>query len=606
MKKVISVITATVICLTSFSYGSNFQQKAVAQGVEYNGTGLSVRPLINFEEAKSTLKSYGMLNADHLTLTGLHSGDSTGIVTNGQYSGYSALKINFKSAGSYSEVQIDNISSSNKSVSDWTGAQYIQFFAKNTSSNTIILDSITLKQVGYNSHLMRNGHAQQLGKESTSWSDLTLISEKDNSNYGAIPIPANFVGFIRIELSGFEDGSYTFNTSVAATGFSFWYFMSSGNGQVFYMDDIAVAGQTLASDTASQAVTVPESTYFAPFYADSEMIISTFAGGGNSTGEDALATNALLNGITGVAHDSKGNLYIAEYRNNRVKKVDTSGIITTIAGNGSSGYTGDGVAATSANLTPNAIAIDYFDNLYICDSAQARIRKVDASTGIISTVAGNGTQGNTDDGNLAAQSYINNPQGIACDVLGNLYIAEYVTNRIRKVDVNTNILTTVAGNGTMGNSGDGGQATSASLNCSFGVAVDNSGNIYIADSGNNCVKKVDTEGIITTIMRNIGFPQSLAVDSNKNVYVSDRNNHKIFKIDNSGFVSNYVGNGSLGSSGDNGSPLTAAIGDPIGLTVDGAGNLYINDIEYNRVRIVGYSESITPVKNTYYVSQNRR
>ena len=204
-----------------------------------------------------------------------------------------------------------------------------------------------------------------------------------------------------------------------------------------------------------------------------------------------------------MAVDASGNLYIADTGNNRIRKVSATGIITTVAGNGSAGYSGDGGPATSAQLDgPEGVAVDGSGNLYIADTCNNRIRKVSA-TGIITTVAGNGSAGYSGDGGPATSAQLSLPAGVAVDGSGNLYIADSGNNRIRKVSA-TGIITTVAGNGSPGYSGDGGPATSAQLNQPAGVAVDASGNLYIADSSNNRIRKVSATGIITTVAGN-GF-----------------------------------------------------------------------------------------------------
>jgi hypothetical protein len=202
-------------------------------------------------------------------------------------------------------------------------------------------------------------------------------------------------------------------------------------------------------------------------------------------------------------------MYIADYGNNRIRKVSASiaGIITTVAGNGTFGYNGDGGAATNAGLpAPQGVAVDGSGNLYISSAANV-IRKVVASTGIITTIVGNGNNGSTGDGGLAINAQIYGPQTIAFDSSGNFYIADTSNSCIRKVTISTGIITTVAGHttagacdATSGLSGDGGAATSAKLHTPYGVALDGSGNIYVADTGNSAIRKVvAATGIITTV-----------------------------------------------------------------------------------------------------------
>ena len=217
-------------------------------------------------------------------------------------------------------------------------------------------------------------------------------------------------------------------------------------------------------------------------------IITTVAGsgGGNSLGDGGAATSALLENPTGVAVDAAGDLYIADYYNNRIRKVAATGIITTVAGNGSSGFAGDGGAATSAQLAyPAGVAVDASGNLYVADFGNAKIRKV-TTAGVIATLVG----GALGDGGLGVFGVLNQPSGVARDNAGNTYVADAYNNRIRKVTANGTI-TTVAGTGVAGFSGDGGAAASAQLNSPQGVTLDASGNLYIADSNNYRVRKVD-------------------------------------------------------------------------------------------------------------------
>ena len=217
-------------------------------------------------------------------------------------------------------------------------------------------------------------------------------------------------------------------------------------------------------------------------------IITTVAGDGpqGDSGDGGQATSAQLSNPSGVAVDAAGNLYIADSGNHRIRKVAANGIITTVAGNGSYGYSGDGGRATSAQLAaPWGVAVDAAGNLYIADTNNGVIRKV-AASGIITTVAGNGSHGYSGDGGPATSAQLNSPSGVAVDAAGNLYIADYGNYRIRKVATN-GIITTVAGN-YYGYSGDGGPATSAQLTFPWGLTVDATGNLYVADLSNNAIR----------------------------------------------------------------------------------------------------------------------
>ena len=306
-------------------------------------------------------------------------------------------------------------------------------------------------------------------------------------------------------------------------------------------------------------------------------IITVFAGhgaGSVNNGDGGQATNATLNYPTDMAFDAVGNMYIADSYNNLIRMVDTSGIISTVAGNGCNAsvgtgcFSGDGGQATSASLyNPYGIAIDIFGNLYIADAGNHCIRKVNTA-GIITTVAGNDTAGYSGDGGPAVNAQLWLPNGISVDTLGNLYISDTHNNRIRKVDA-LGIITTIAGNGlgvglyNCCYTGDGGLATVAGLNNPYGVIFDKIGNLYIADTYNAVIRKVDTSGIISTV---IG------------------------------------GNGMSSFSGDGGLATAATLSAVNGITIDAAGYFYIADYNNNRIRRVDTCLSIPSV--TYTLTQN--
>jgi sugar lactone lactonase YvrE len=331
--------------------------------------------------------------------------------------------------------------------------------------------------------------------------------------------------------------------------------------------------------------------------------ISTVAGIGTSglSGDGGSATSAQVSFPFGIAVDSSGNLFIADRDNHRIRRVDTSGNISTVAGTGASGVSGDGAPATTAQLfEPTGVALDSSGNLFIADQNNHRIRRVDTS-GNISTVAGHGTSGFSGDGSSATSAQLNFPHGVALDSSGNLFIADRDNHRIRKVDTSGNI-NTLAGAGTLGFSGDGGPATSAQLNFPYDIAVDSSGNLFIADRDNHRIRKVDTSGNISTVAGTGAFgfsgdggpatgarlagPTGVAVDSSGNLFVADRGNHHIRKVDTSGNISTVAGDGAQGFSGDGGPATSARLAGPTGVAVDSLGNLFITDRDNHRIRKV--------------------
>src|SRR5208282_5831460 len=229
-------------------------------------------------------------------------------------------------------------------------------------------------------------------------------------------------------------------------------------------------------------------------------------------------------------------LYIADFYNNRIRKVDTSGTITTVAGTGTQGYNEDGIPATTAQLSnPAAVAVDAAGNVYIADTWNNRIRKIDA-TGTINTIAGTGFPGVLGDGGPATSAQVDEPEGLAVDSSGSVYIVDYGNSKIRKIDTSGTI-NTIAGTGTSGFSGDGGPATAAFLNQPTGVAVDSAGSVYIEDNQNSRVRKVDSSGIITTIVWTgmsgvspLFFPEDVAVDTAGHLYIADYNYMRILEL----------------------------------------------------------------------------
>jgi sugar lactone lactonase YvrE len=342
--------------------------------------------------------------------------------------------------------------------------------------------------------------------------------------------------------------------------------------------------------------------------------IYSIAGNGHFgySGDGGAATLAQVNGVSKAILDSAGNLYIADKANNRVRKVAAStGIITTFAGNGTAGYSGDNGPAIDAEVSPAGLALDSAGNLYIADETNNVIREVAAATGVITTVAGNGTAGYSGDTGAATSAELSQPSAIAVDSIGNLYIADYANDRIRKVTASTGIISTFAGNGTIGYSGNGGLAINAELNRPSGLTLDGAGNLYFADTFNNVIRKVAaSSGVITAVAGNAfgagqfygGYsgdggsatsaelyrPEDVAVDTAGNLYIADTYNQVIRKVTASnGIIGTLAGNGSncSAASGDGGPASSAGLCYPPAVSVDGAGNLYIAD-NFQRVREV--------------------
>ena len=320
------------------------------------------------------------------------------------------------------------------------------------------------------------------------------------------------------------------------------------------------------------------------------------------SGDGGPATAASLNLPRGLAINSAGGVYISDTGNSRVRLVSPAGIISTVAGNGSYGATGDGGQATNASFSDvTDIALDAAGNLYIADASNHRIRKVTPG-GIVTTVAGTGVQGSSGDGGLAIDATLNRPISVALDAAGNLYICDSSNHNVRRVSLASGMIAPYAGNGTAAFSGDGGLATAASLNFPLGVATDKYGYLYIADSGNNSIRRVSPGGMIVTVAGTgnlagfagdgaaangalLNIPSDVAVDGSGNLFIADSGNNRVRKVDGpSGIIGTIAGGASDGFSGDAGPAVNSLLSFPWKIATDPAGAVYIADRVNNRIR----------------------
>ena len=344
--------------------------------------------------------------------------------------------------------------------------------------------------------------------------------------------------------------------------------------------------------------------------------ISTISGSGilSYSGDGGAATKAQLNAPGAVAVDASGNIYIADTGNNVVRQVTPKGVISTFAGTGTAGFSGDGSAASKAQLNaPQGLAVDTAGNVYIADAGNFRVRVV-GTNGNISTFAGSGSQGYTGDGGQATGAKFYLPGAVATDKSGNVYIADFQACVVREV-VASGIISTVAGNGGCGFSGDGGPATAALLYEPSSVGLDPSGNLYITTLGDNRVRMVSTNGVITTIAGNgadgytgesvpalsskLAAPNGVVADASGNVYISMAGN-RVMQVASGGIMATLAGTGMAGYMGDGGPATAAMLNIPSGIAMDSAGNFYIADSANNAVRMLvfsGYGNSISSVTN---------
>jgi trimeric autotransporter adhesin len=402
----------------------------------------------------------------------------------------------------------------------------------------------------------------------------------------------------------FIDGIYVRKMSPSGTVTTISQSMVNGFGgdggsamqAVFSHDvrDLAVDGQgnVYLADTANHRIRK----------IDANGILSTVAGNGTAAfdGDGGPASAAALNLPTSVAVDAAGNLFIADTRNSRIRKVSSSGIISTIAGNGLVGFTGDGAPASNAALNnPQLLAMDPFSNLHFYDGANYRIRKISAD-GLIATIAGGSSPFPFGDGNAATNANLQNPKNFAFDGSGNMYVADAGNSRVRKIAPNGRI-STIAGNGNNGFGGDGGLATQAMLSQPTAIAIDATGNLYVADYSNNRVRKVTPAGIISTVAGGgnpfptlgdggiatnayLNSPYSLAFDANGNLLIGCSGS--IRKLTPAGLISTIAGkpSGDYNFTGDGGPATEARITFVEGLAFDSQGSLYLADAMNARIR----------------------
>ncbi len=331
--------------------------------------------------------------------------------------------------------------------------------------------------------------------------------------------------------------------------------------------------------------------------------VTTLAGSGIAGGADGVGVGANFNNPTSLVLDTAGNVYVADQLNNTIRKVSPTGTVTTLAGSSGTYGSADGVGSVASFSSPTGIAIDAVGNLYVADAFNNKIRKISPS-GMVSTLAGSGKSGNKD--TISTWATFSQPKAVAVDVNGNVYVADYYSNKIRKITLAGNV-TTFAGSGISGNLD--GIDTAARFNYPTGLAIDTAGNLYVADYWNHKIRKIDSLGVVTTLAgsgtmgntdstglaASFNLPFGLTVDKQGFVYVGDSENNKIRKISPMGIVNTIAGNGSspFSTGSDDGISILARFNGPSGITIDASTNLYVADANNNKVRKINSAGTVS-------------
>jgi serine/threonine-protein kinase len=390
-----------------------------------------------------------------------------------------------------------------------------------------------------------------------------------------------------LEFDNRQNGSYPSNSSSANGGQGL--VATSGNTLTYVLKPYGYCLATVNSGTPNTYVYKSSTRITQSGTCDS--VVSTSAGSGTNSFADGAGAVAQFSHPEGIAVDSSGNTYVADTNNQRIRVINTSNVVSTLAGSATSGFA-DGSGALARFNYPQGVAVNSSGTIYVADTSNNRIRSVTAG-GVVSTLAGSGSNGYVDGGGTTAQ--FSHPEGIAVDSSGTVYVADYGNHRIRKITV-AGVVSTLAGTGVPGFV-DGAGAV-AQFNYPQGIALDMSGTVYIADSSNNRIRTITTSGMVSTLagsgtggsLNGTGIgaqflnPSGVAVDSSGIVYVADYGNQQIRKITAGGVVSTLAGTGTAGST--NGTGQIATFYNAQGIALDTVGNVYIADSSNHQIRII--------------------
>jgi hypothetical protein len=473
--------------------------------------------------------------------------------------------------------------------------------ASSPTVTTTAANNVTAATATLNGTVNANGGATSSLTIKYSTSQATI--DAGNGNIATVTptsVSGNTVTAVSANITGLSSGT-TYYCRVSATNAT-----GTSNGTTLSFTTAAAAPSISYSGSPITLTVGTAMTSLAPVNVGGDpepMQVSTLAGG-SSTGAfaDGTGTAARFNLPSGVATDVSGNVYVADQNNHRIRMITSAGVVTTLAGGGSVGSYADGTGTSARFLRPIGVTLDVSGNVYVADEGNHRIRKI-TSGGVVTTLAGGGSEGSYADGTGANARFLS-PVGVALDVSGNVYVTDYYNHRIRKITSAGEVIT-LAGNSSPTYAD--GIGTAASFKYPFGVAVDGSGIIYVADI-NHRIRKITSGGVVTTLAgggsagsyadgtgsdARFWNPAGIALDVSGNVYVTDQINHRIRKVTSAGVVSTLAGGVSAGSRFADGTGTGARFSFPIGITVDGTGNLYVADQANHRIRKIS-NYSISP------------